>query len=45
MRDMANKLLAKPRGDPVGKNWPDAFINRVPGLKRNGLAHTTVNKL
>ena len=23
---MANKLLAERRRDPVGKNWPDAFI-------------------
>jgi len=33
VRDMANKLLAERCRDPVGKNWPDTFIKRVPELK------------
>jgi hypothetical protein len=33
VRQMANKLLAERQGDPVGKKWPDNFVNRVPDLK------------
>ena len=34
LRDMANKLLKERGSNPVGKNWPDAFLKRTPELKK-----------
>ena len=31
---MANKLLKERGSNPVGKNWPDAFLKRTPELKK-----------
>ena len=35
IKDLADSLLAARHRDPVGPNWPRAFIRRRPELKMN----------